>query len=578
MKKLFIISTFVFMNVFAFAQIPLRSSVVNQIAFGDTLQHRINTDTTKINSTNSLSIYIGNLNSASWDILGKFTQYKDALFSDFARFSDSLAVGLDSAIFSYDAITGLKIENGYLTNLNIQGGALYLNSGTTQLEVDPGSGFTFAGNAIHNNNVSIVDTLKSDKITSYSADTIDIQDDVFIDSTLTVTQDITGSSDVYINDSITSATCKSGKIYSTGDAQVDGNATLGNATTDKVVISGNLDCKDTLNIIDATNADTTNIFDNGTITIVNSDNPISFNQATLLNTPKFQFGGSVANTYSLNVINFSPDISIWNANSGANYTSLRFALRSSSIAYGIIACKYVGSNLSDLILSNGIGAVVESMALRSDGTITLYGNTARTFQLDRHTTSNTAGVNMTFGGGGATPAATDKGGGMRTYTIGTSTGTGFSSNRFQRMSRASSTGTSDNTASDAFIIPSQNFLADNVAKGLFEVALLNDEGAGGTIEFSIVATDGDTTQTYSGVVHYAFADGNNTVTTVITEANAVTIDVPAAVTDMTTAWTVTSTAGTKVVINVTANTGFAPTNINIYYTIHNGSVNSITQL
>lgn len=195
--------------------------------------------------------------------------------------------------------------------------------------------------------------------------------------------------------------------------------------------------------------------------------------------------------------------------------------------------------------------------------------------------AGSAGSNITVKAGSTTADATPRSvnGGMYSAYPGQSVGAGFASCRIGRNARqTSATATNLNAISDAVIIPSEFNLSDNVQASLFEVALANNEGAGGGIEFTITATDGDTTQVYTGYVIYSIANGNGVCTEVITESVANTIDVPAAVTNMTTAWAITSTCGTKATIKVTADTGFTPTAMKIRYKIHNGGNTAITQL
>ena len=86
----------------------------------------------------------------------------------------------------------------------------------------------------------------------------------------------------------------------------------------------------------------------------------------------------------------------------------------------------------------GIGTTSPSSILSFDGT------SGRTIQMERHTTSNTAGNNFTLLSGGATSGATNKNGGDLILSSGTSTGTGTSTITFQ-TSTAGSSGTSDNS-------------------------------------------------------------------------------------------------------------------------------------
>ena len=75
-------------------------------------------------------------------------------------------------------------------------------------------------------------------------------------------------------------------------------------------------------------------------------------------------------------------------------------------------------------------------------TLSLGGNSARTFWMERHTTSNTAGNALTVQAGGATASATDKAGGSLILAPGTSTGSGESGVQIQG-SVAGASGTAD---------------------------------------------------------------------------------------------------------------------------------------
>ena len=76
-------------------------------------------------------------------------------------------------------------------------------------------------------------------------------------------------------------------------------------------------------------------------------------------------------------------------------------------------------------------------------TISLGGNSARTMWMERHTTADTAGNDLTVQGGGATAGATDKDGGDHLVSSGISTGTGTSKIEFY-TAPAGGSGTSDN--------------------------------------------------------------------------------------------------------------------------------------
>ena len=80
--------------------------------------------------------------------------------------------------------------------------------------------------------------------------------------------------------------------------------------------------------------------------------------------------------------------------------------------------------------------------------LSLGGNSARIFWMERHTTADTAGNTLTITAGGATAAATNKAGGDLILTPGLSTGTGESGVQIKGVP-AGSTGTVDGTQTTA---------------------------------------------------------------------------------------------------------------------------------
>jgi len=77
------------------------------------------------------------------------------------------------------------------------------------------------------------------------------------------------------------------------------------------------------------------------------------------------------------------------------------------------------------------------------------GNSARVVSLERHTTADTLGSNLSLVSGGATVGATDKNGGNLLLNSGIATGTGFSSVKLQAVT-AGGTGTTDRTVTTHF--------------------------------------------------------------------------------------------------------------------------------
>ena len=81
--------------------------------------------------------------------------------------------------------------------------------------------------------------------------------------------------------------------------------------------------------------------------------------------------------------------------------------------------------------------------------VSLGGNAARIFWMERHTTGNTAGNSLTIRAGGATSGATDKNAGDLLLTPGTATGTGKAKVQIQSV-LAGATGTVDRVPATHF--------------------------------------------------------------------------------------------------------------------------------
>ncbi len=158
--------------------------------------------------------------------------------------------------------------------------------------------------------------------------------------------------------------------------------------------------------------------------------------------------------------------------------------------------------------------------------IAVNGNQARGIGVERHTTSNTAGVNLTVRSGGATSGATDKNGGDLYLASGISTGTGNSNIYFQTFP-AGSSGTSDNTATTRMIINSSG----NVGIGTTSpLATLDIRGSSGTTpaasvsattSFASLITDN------AGVGDLFTASKSGATKFVVTNAGGVIVNLPA---------------------------------------------------
>ena len=111
----------------------------------------------------------------------------------------------------------------------------------------------------------------------------------------------------------------------------------------------------------------------------------------------------------------------------------------SAIGVGSNSVVLGNDSITKTILKGNVGiGTTEPTNILSFG-----GNAARTWWLERHTTTNTAGKTLTIQAGGATAAATDKAGGNLILAPGLSTGTGNNQILF-KTSTPGSTGTADN--------------------------------------------------------------------------------------------------------------------------------------
>jgi hypothetical protein len=207
--------------------------------------------------------------------------------------------------------------------------------------------------------------------------------------------------------------------------------------------------------------------------------------------------------------------------------------------------------------------------------LSFSGNAARTVWMERHTTANTAGNNLTIEAGGCTAAATDKDGGILYLDPGTSGGTGKSSVRIRRRARASSTGTTDNAKLGGIMVPSIFNLTDGSANSIFEIALPAGAMCGGNLGFTITCSDGTEKQVYSGVVSYAAVNKGGVYTVNSPESSATSALTGGST--LTTLWELVSGAN-KVTMRLTPTSSLTPTIMQLAYTVTNSCGIDITQL
>lgn len=208
------------------------------------------------------------------------------------------------------------------------------------------------------------------------------------------------------------------------------------------------------------------------------------------------------------------------------------------------------------------------------------GNTAKTLGLERHTTSNTAGVNLSINAGGAAVSSTDKNGGILYLIPGISTGRGFSSIRLQSMTRGNSSGSTINTPTDRIIIPSRKYLDDNVAVDLIDVTLGSATTTGGKISYTIHAMTGSEYQAHTGTIIWAAVSKGTVITAAVSHASAASgmeLDVVSSGT-ITDTWSVFEEDLGKITIRINANSSLTIPTIWIEFVVENFGSTAITQL
>jgi len=257
-------------------------------------------------------------------------------------------------------------------------------------------------------------------------------------------------------------------------------------------------------------------------------------------------------------------LQLWKS-SGGNVVSLRL---DGSLNIGGGAFTTTGSVNGAAINGTGLATL--------NGGIKITSTTAKSLDVSRNTTANTAGPLFTISGSGATSGATDKSAGGITLTPGVSTGTGKASITVQRDGRAGATGTADNAVYDALIIPS-TFMA--TAEGncdLFEIALPTLTMAGGKIDYQIIADDGTDVEAYSGTVLYSVSNKAGTYYNQITPRTEVALNGSAGA--ITPTWSIVEGTDKVTIRCAVACSTITATAIRIYFVLQNGSRQAITLL
>lgn len=268
-----------------------------------------------------------------------------------------------------------------------------------------------------------------------------------------------------------------------------------------------------------------------------------------------QAGTSNATTNGQMVFYNSPseseaaNITIGNMQTPANSNS---SIRFDSYVVGTYRAKIVAETPTATNVSGNLNFYVNNgttltsrFFIKNDGTIgigtstptnllSLGGNSARTFWMERHTTANTAGNSLTIQAGGATSAATDKNGGDLIISSGIATGTGSSGIQFQTAT-AGATGTADRTPATTFQLNSVGSISEyaNVTTAGWGVPAIYGSGrataqtarSAALATYTVGATDGSfevsgnvnvtTSTTHSFSLDVEYTDETNTARVLI---------------------------------------------------------------
>lgn len=188
------------------------------------------------------------------------------------------------------------------------------------------------------------------------------------------------------------------------------------------------------------------------------------------------------------------------------------------------------------------------------GSLNDEGNAARIWSMQRHTTANTAGNNLTVNAGGATSAANDKGGGSLILAPGQSTGTGRSYTLLRGYTAATGTGTGDNALLERLAVGCFKALTDNTNIALANFTIASNTMIAGAVRYCVEVFDGTDLQVEDGCVSFHTTNKAgviaNNVTLKFGNHQAVTAGT------LTVTWTVT--AANPSVLTVNANSSLTP--------------------
>ncbi len=230
--------------------------------------------------------------------------------------------------------------------------------------------------------------------------------------------------------------------------------------------------------------------------------------------------------------------------SGVNYPNTRFNFNSSSpgATVNIIGCVFpngtpysvgttrrIVSQGNMYIAADGSGQIIEHHVEGNVGInttsptnlLSLGGNSARTIWMERHTTADTAGNNLTAQAGGATSGATDKAPGSLILATGLGTGNATPGLvRLQGTDRSATSGTGDRSLIDRFIPNASKVLTNNSAIAVVNATIASNTSVGGKIVYTIEVFDGTDVQVETGEVFFGSYNKAGVVSGTATEVNS----------------------------------------------------------
>jgi hypothetical protein len=158
-----------------------------------------------------------------------------------------------------------------------------------------------------------------------------------------------------------------------------------------------------------------------------------------------------------------------------------------------------------ITIAQGAGTGADIYIKPSSGNLNLNPAVANVIAPGRHTTSATAGVDLTVQSGGVASAGTltDKAAGSLILGTGLSSGTGNALAKIQTMSKAPSTGTTVNTANDRLVITGTKILTDAATTNYVDINIPASGMVGGWINVTCEATNLTEYQATTGQVNFA---------------------------------------------------------------------------